>query len=130
MIKAEKALEVLSDVVRGREGYVDPHANSGDDCEYAEFGQPSCIIGHVLDKFGVDVNQLWNGEIVEIAWNEPLVRNLGFTERAIRVLSSAQEHQDRGATWGKACEEAKEALTLSTEDDEVPWEPAGFEEDE
>lgn len=65
-------------------------------CQYQLEGKPACIVGHVLDRLGVEYNTSWE--------------NLGITDilygpeqgEVAHALASAQDTQDSGEPWGAA----------------------------
>lgn len=64
-------------------------------CSYQEGGKPSCIVGHVLDRLGVEYNPEWEGI------NAGGVLS-GAPFYVARGLQKAQKLQDDGKTWGEA----------------------------
>ncbi len=70
---------------------------------YREYGKPSCIIGHVLDRMGVTYNPRWEA------------RNAGYIlkdapDELTRALVEAQKYQDKGMTWGNALERYRDSV--------------------
>lgn len=92
----------------------------GDDgsCVYFDFnGQPSCIIGHAFNSFGVDPNEVLedNEDDIKALYgfnNVPGPVNLNW----IRMV---QEQQDYGLTWGEAVERADSYCGLTNTQDKV-----------
>lgn len=121
----ERALETLREVVAGREDYVYPYSNgeTNYDCKYFEDvievahggfyedfeypdhpdrGAPSCIVGHVLHRWGVTLNDVEG-------MNSDGVHGIGLLfadAKAEQLLMRAQTLQDLGDTWGDALYEA------------------------
>lgn len=113
-IKAARRL--LAEVVEGAEDTVVLK------CMYVDsLGRPNCVVGHVFERFGVDMRVFEtpsNGELVEsIEVDLALARSgVGLTPAALKYLTVAQEVQDgRGArinetserTWGDALRTAE-----------------------
>ncbi|MFF9268639.1 hypothetical protein [Streptomyces rochei] len=73
---------------------------TGADCHYVHGDQPGCIVGHVLHKAGVSLADLseYEGQGAE----DPALDLAGATDDACRLLSYAQENQDRGIPWGES----------------------------
>jgi hypothetical protein len=87
------------------------HGGMGEDCVYFEpNGEPSCIIGHVLARHGVtledlrhDTEDLNEGSSVAQLIMDGLLRLDGPYERDLRdFLQDVQAFQDRGVPWGPA----------------------------
>lgn len=72
-------------------------------CRYQENGNASCIVGHVLDRAGVEYNPDWDHYDVAAS-------ALGLPEPVKMALTMAQETQDSGLTWGTALNAYKEEL--------------------
>ena len=87
--------------------------NDDDKCVYADKGKPSCIVGHVLSRFGVDVCS-WPP--VEQSWrirglfenHAPVVDRVCLSPTALGLLNKAQIQQDGGITWSMAVANAIE----------------------
>jgi len=116
-INLENVMELLEAAVekKGRE-YVDPDSLNpiGPPCQYVKGGAPSCIVGHVLVEFGVPVAALESadGGVAEIfdpmfSDAEELRELVELTLPAQRVLTAAQDAQDRGGSWGVSLDEAR-----------------------
>lgn len=78
----------------------------GVDCYYQENGQPSCIVGHVLDRAGVEYEPYWDDEgedALTVLENAP--------EDLAQALQHAQYAQDDGHTWGEALTAYEEMLS-------------------
>jgi hypothetical protein len=136
---ATDAIEALRQVVAGREDYVYPGAAFGEcfnfqsiqetpyysgvpgprEARTPEDLKPSCVVGHVLDLWGLD-RKYWFaveggigtscGELRDI-WREhgDVFRIDGEAET---VLNCAQVAQDRGRTWGEALASAEARYEL------------------
>lgn len=120
ILTGEGALGLLRLVVFEKgEGYVYPNSvNRVEGCRNFEDGQPSCIVGHVFAKLGVTYDDAVNASIdgtKGVRWSTNCLEKSGFewsfSRNAIKVLSSAQSWQDRGATWGEALAAAEKSLT-------------------
>ena len=84
-------------------------------CNYFVAGQPSCIVGHVLNRlFGTTDAGAFEGtnayHYLSNAWGDR------FTGKARLFLNNVQRHQDDGVEWGTCLRRAMEDM-------------AGFEED-
>lgn len=112
----EQILEDLAAVVSGHEDY--RYVDEYNICSYfADNGAPSCIIGHVLARHGVALEDL---EDVEHTWlydvNATAVGDLVYaglilaSEKGSRALSRAQFEQDNRGTWSEALSAAREEL--------------------
>lgn len=71
--------------------------NEGVTCSYQENGKPSCIVGHVLDRAGVEYDPEWEGRD---CWR--ILERGGAPGNLASALSYAQSQQDSGKTWGEA----------------------------
>lgn len=109
------------------EDYVYPALRNGyRDCAYAKDNQPSCLVGHVLHRLGVpveDLNFLDNQRDSQLStlagsdkyWDEyedaPVLAlaliGVAWEDDAISLLSVAQTYQDVGETWGTAVAQAR-----------------------
>lgn len=96
------------------------------ECLYVVGGEPACLIGHVLIKAGVGVEEFPTRE-----GDDPLgllgfregqkgrarereqLSGIAANESVARALTAAQEMQDAGATWGSALEEFEQDLAES-----------------
>lgn len=106
-IDVDTSLRLLREVVTefgGRTVYVIPAAY--DTCVYADKGECSCLVGHVLVRAGVSVDVL-DGEEGPITGL--VLEGIEVTDTARWVLAAAQEAQDIGETWGEALKRAEEA---------------------
>lgn len=103
----ELAHEVVAEV---GEAYVYPESHkrrepesSINSCVYVHDGKPSCIVGRVLHKAGVELAVLAQREFVG-AWF--VAGDLGATVPASDFLDSIQGKQDAGWSWGDALKAA------------------------
>lgn len=97
------------------------HKKYGNDCKYVVDGQGACIIGRALvdlgcppDFFCQQLPPGFYGETSPTLYNNANIHNLAGTafprmafqsdsfSGAVRWLSSVQDSQDSGATWGEA----------------------------
>jgi hypothetical protein len=135
-IDGPRALQLLRDVVRGRENHVDPGALTGA-CAYGAMDDesnptPGCIVGHavyatglplrvldLMDNLG-SVNSVY-GSLEEFkveSFQYPHIRSvvaelseeLSLTRDATAIFSSAQGVQDNAGTWGEALFAAEESF--------------------
>lgn len=72
-------------------------------CRYQENGEPSCIVGHVLNRLGVEYDPRWD----EGSQSAQDIIPEGAVQKA---LQAAQSRQDGGNPWGRALKAYKEAL--------------------
>lgn len=79
-------------------------------CAYFDHdGSPSCIVGWVLNRLGIDAQMCWNNEV-----NEESVSGLVSSEiisidfKTYTLLAIAQALQDSLVPWGQCLEIAKE----------------------
>lgn len=72
-------------------------------CRYRENGNPSCIVGHVLDRAGVEYNPDWD-------YDDLAASGLPLPDSVRGALTLAQEVQDGGMTWGTALNAYKKEL--------------------
>lgn len=81
-------------------------APGGGSCVYLHEGEPSCIVGQVMSRLGVDItgwdDESWPG-YASIA-NKVLDTTTSTLPPVHRALHYAQSDQDTGATWGAALE--------------------------
>ncbi len=109
VIYADKAIDLLREVVKGKEGFVYTEGRAGS-CYYQEGGGPSCLVGVALFSAGAPLSFLeWadeNGgaaEYLSVA-NYPGIR---ITDDAANVFQAAQSVQDNGMDWATALTEAE-----------------------
>lgn len=113
LINARRALELLTDVVAGREDYTYPDIY--DVCRYVVDGQPSCVVGHVLHRAGWTIEEL---EYMDAPATLIIASILDeyepdrITPGAARVLHEAQLTQDARDTWGESLEAARNVYEL------------------
>lgn len=120
-IDADRAIELLRQVVEGREDYVydqDGSRSSWAICRYVGTGGdcPDCLIGHVLHLAGVPLDLLAAHEGAAINDDRLLaaLTAAGFTItlQAAVILAEAQTAQDHQYTWGNALAEAEDVYVL------------------
>lgn len=140
MITAQQVIETMREVVAEKgEDYVYPKEEGiwvdrddntvrGDEvnvetdpflsCAYLTVDdQPSCIVGHVLHRLGVDHKILGDAETVSATvfgtgGHHALTGKHRLDEGAARILSAAQQVQDNGAAWGLALREVEAAFAV------------------
>lgn len=120
LLNLAEAVKLAEEVVAGREDYVyvNPEglaAGTGAACVNWDVNknQPSCVVGHILHKFGVPVDEI-------VAYNDdgvdqftPWLDDEGSkwdTSSIYRFLSRMQLKQDLGAPWGEALAFAKREI--------------------
>jgi hypothetical protein len=113
-ITHEDVLRVMTEVV---EEYGHDHVyqkqpgprGPKDLCVYIKDGKPSCLIGHVLVRLGVDVGFLTDRNSSQINGHgfTSSGSNLPWTAEAAQVMQAAQHIQDMGAPWGEALRAAR-----------------------
>lgn len=107
-----RAKEIATEVVEEfGENYVYPKEHkvkfpdsSEPTCVYVHEGKPSCMVGQILHRHGVSLEELASYEnrgAYSVAW---LTTTCG--EYAPSFLSAIQRRQDRGQSWGVALEQA------------------------
>lgn len=109
------ARKALAEIVKGREAYVYDGQDASGKCYYfKDNGAPSCIIGHLLAKLGVTVEQVRGSDENACAINNlpisDLLRRDGFEETdgvTTQYLSIAQGWQDHKQPWGEAFAQAE-----------------------
>lgn len=112
----DRAVELAKEVViEFGAGYVYPSSHrivqngtSTPSCVYVHEGKPSCLVGQILHKHGVPVEELAKHEF-QGAWtiSEKLA---GASFEASYFLDVAQYKQDTGASWGLAVNSAVEEV--------------------
>lgn len=118
---SEKPIYVSkSDVATGLEAIVAEYGEdfvyqqrdtlSGSRCVYVWQGEPDCIVGKLLHRLGVPVEQLarGDGKLLAGALVEHL-EELGVIsaeDGVSEILDRAQSRQDAGRTWGQSVREA------------------------
>ena len=68
-----------------------------DGCEYEIEGQPACIVGMVFDRLGI-LEEVLNSH-PKHGLDTAVGALLNPNDSVTKVLSAAQEAQDRGAPW-------------------------------
>lgn len=118
-ITARRALELLTDVVdRAGDDFVyqkldmsdvqgeeDMLPNEG--CRYAVDDRPSCLVGHVLHRSGVEMDVLNRLDVAGTSASGLADFGLEVDWDAGEVLVAAQALQDRGECWGDALAAAR-----------------------
>jgi hypothetical protein len=133
VIDAPRALELLREVVEGKEDYVYwnfDEVNDAKKCRYFVDGQPSCLVGHALVRAGVANNfpLAWNAQ--GIIGVERLLREKGgdfqLTREAAMVFMAAQECQDaaedyddRDHSWGESLRAAEDMYQIVVDNREA-----------
>jgi hypothetical protein len=127
-IDGPKAIQLLRDVVRGREDHIDENSRTGS-CAYGSMGDdsnpiPGCIVGHAVHAAGLPMRVLdlmdSLGSVTSVydaleefksgAVEDPEIVNeatelgaeLELTTTAAGIFRSAQDVQDHVGTWGEA----------------------------
>lgn len=98
------------------EGYIYPDSekDAGSMCLYLTYDEannptgPSCIVGNVLLRLGVDPATLKDYEGQD---GEDVAEAFGIDNRVAQALYSAQGAQDTGSTWGEARAEFERELS-------------------
>jgi hypothetical protein len=109
-ITHEDVLRVMTEVVdEYGHDYVYVYENAGIGCAYIKDGQPSCLIGHVLVRLGVEVSYLTerNSARIESHLFDSHETDHPWTPEAGSVMEAAQLLQDMGETWGEALAAAR-----------------------
>ena len=114
-VDAGRALSLMTEAVRARDsGHIDrPVWINGDEyltCSYASAGAPRCLVGEVLFRAGVGIDQLetmGDSGILELYLADRLP--ITMTVGAVLVLRRAQIAHDQGHTWGEALDKAGDA---------------------
>lgn len=101
--------------------YVDPGSQTeGAGCDYTRYDENKedyvcgCIVGQVLHKFGVeveDLRKLW-GSIGLLEDEVKSLFDIELTVGARLVLRAAQRVQDKGNTWGDALHAAEDTYRI------------------
>lgn len=78
-------------------------------CHYVHDDKPGCIVGNVLHKAGVPLDELSRFEGQDA---QEVTRSVCTVEEGdvIRLLSGVQDRQDRGTAWGEAVSLALDKL--------------------
>lgn len=120
LINARRALELLTDVVAGREDYTYPDIY--DVCRYVVDGQPSCVVGHVLHRAGWTIDELEymdDPATIVVAGILDQYEPDRVTARAATILAEAQLTQDARNTWGESLKDARNAYELYEGEEDV-----------
>lgn len=107
----DKAVSLIREAIAEKgEGYVYEKINDG--CYYVHEGQPSCLVGQVLVKAGVDMDLLNADDPSALyeahGYADALCDRLEAEgiltagRRTIRLLNEVQYNQDRSVPWGAA----------------------------
>lgn len=115
-IDALRAINLLREIVdeHGRDHRYS--RNSGDGrCRYERGGAPACLIGHVLHRAGVPVNELARMDLAPVFASTEISEVVlpdvvDMTDTARVVLGAAQHVQDHGETWGRALDAAEDVV--------------------
>lgn len=127
LIDTDRALALLHEVVDPNPGFIYQPGKNPDSgasaCLYVRDGEPSCLVGHVLARAGVAVEDLarmdegtpdsgtedepaGDGDsesAFEVLWeNGALPDYLEVTPDAADILMHVQSRQDQGTPWGDA----------------------------
>lgn len=105
-IDKDRALQLLREVVQGREDFVYEAPPDGSDrprCVYADGDCPSCVVGHAMSWAGATPEQVRQMDeakdggidLLKVPW-------LDLNDEARAVFFAAQQLQDNGKTWGAA----------------------------
>ena len=116
VIGAKKIIELLETAV------VEKGAGHKANCVYGNGDKPICIAGQVVYVLGgaealdrLTAGRIYTGnfdnEVLE-GPNPRVLKSLGLTDKASRVLQEAQEVQDRGGDWGFALDSAKQVANV------------------
>jgi hypothetical protein len=118
-LTAPQTLDLLKQVVAIKgEGYIYPESEKeapDGSCRYVlPNGSPSCIVGYVLDLVGLDLAELfpdfdYNTLPVTMVAKRTEVGSM-FDEKALEVLTGAQDYQDLEYTWGESLARAAELV--------------------
>lgn len=104
----EQVMTTLREVVAENPDYVyeSPDRTADIPCLYVHDDKPGCLVGHVLNRLGVELEDLSEYEGSDA---DKFVRPGFVSERAGRVLQHAQFEQDRGDAWRYALDAAETA---------------------
>lgn len=108
-----ETLSLLSEIVNERPDYQYRMING--ECLYRDpvTFEPSCIVGHFLDRSGVA--ELRTEEFQYEGMRAPAVVSayLDADTRSHMLLARVQEYQDEGLAWGESLDEALATLALT-----------------
>lgn len=113
-ITVESALASLERLAAERPSYVYTPPSEDGACVYFVPGtsEPSCIAGHVLAEHGYGPDHVIEGECIStIVYGYDT--GIQTDEKAVPILSTAQELQDTGEPWMTAVEAAKREAARS-----------------
>jgi hypothetical protein len=106
------AIRLLREVVAGREDYVyervladiDNDGHPAPSCLYYVDGKPSCVVGHVMNRWDPDFRppEGSSPRLMAMFPGDPV------SALAAEVFAAAQEKQDEGCTWGTALAAAEQ----------------------
>jgi len=112
MIDKQQALTLLEEVVAERPDYV--YLDDHNACVYQEGGKPSCLVGQVCFRAGVNVEILKGWDTYDED-SGSIDTDLGtvdttkvMTEEARNLLWEAQKMQDCGRSWQQALDAARQ----------------------
>lgn len=87
-----------------------------DGCVYVRDDKPSCLVGHILHRLGVDLisfaneesydDGLVNERAIDTLWVTAEEYGVSFSPLAQGFLVEIQRDQDCGISWGGAVEQA------------------------
>lgn len=121
MFTLEQVRNTAEEVVLGNEDFV--YTDSNTECQYAKDGHPSCLVGKILFKLGVPIQNLEVLDTKGICGDSPsfmsgysldYLESIDFTfddDGVIGYLDNLQSEQDSGTSWGKALEKANNELS-------------------
>lgn len=78
------------------------------ECKYQVNGEPSCLIGHVLERLDIPYDPTWEGSEAE-----RVLSRLQAPYAVQYAADQAQQSQDVGEDWGEALDAFTEGLQLS-----------------
>lgn len=118
-LTVEQALAALDAAVADKGADFRYRASWAVGCRYFHGSEPGCIVGHVLHQYGVgrdDLCGLWDSAVgaevdMNVSYGIRSLRVAGLLDiddRTESVLTSAQDAQDCGETWGEAVQNAKD----------------------
>ncbi len=112
-------LNLLSKVIKGREDYIYAPPVPTGACVYWNpvKDQPSCIVGHVLDRMGVKAHRIEaldhnDGGGTNAAQINEVIPGL-FSREASVLLNYIQSAQDHGIAWGEAVTEGAHSALVN-----------------
>lgn len=102
----EQAILDFVDIIKGKEDFVYEIWPESESCVYFYENAPSCIVGHLLDKYDVQISSEHELNVFEIG-NPKFLEYLsdkGFDidQRALDLLKVIQDFQDEGIAWQEA----------------------------